>query len=355
MKTSRILTLFLLVIASFTLVTAQTRPDFTIENITVKAGEKATGFIEVPKGIDEGTQIPVSVFHGAKDGKVLLITAGIHGAEHSPILALQRLAKTLDPKKLSGTVILVHIANPPSFFGRTIYYGPDGKNLNRSFPGKENGTITERIAFVITEKLIRRADLYIDSHSGDGNESLNSYVAFYENDTVPQELVETGRRMAHASGFDYIKPIRGRSLNFPEAKYTINTGFILGKPSINLESGELGKPQEIDILRNYEGILNIMRELKMLTDKKPKKFKNLIFITQAKTITSEHKGLFYALVERKQKVKKDQLLGYVTDLFGNRLQEVRAPFSGVVVYFTATPPISKGEALVNLAEISRNK
>lgn len=355
MKKFRILTLFLLIVASFALVTAQSRTDFTIENITVKAGEKATGFIEVPKGIDEGTQIPISIFHGAKDGKVLLITAGIHGAEHSPILALQRLAKKIDPQNLNGTVILVHISNPPSFFGRTIYYGPDGKNLNRSFPGKENGTITERIAYVLTEKLIRRTDLYIDAHSGDGNESLNSYVAFYENDNVPRELVETGRRMAHASGFDYIKPIRGRSTNFSEAKYTINTGFILGKPSINLESGELGKPQEIDISRTYKGLLNIMRELKMLTDKKAKKFKNLTFIRKAQTITSEHKGLFYSLVKRKQKVKKNQLLGYITDLFGNRLKEVRAPFAGVVVYFTATPPILKGEALVNLAEIRKEK
>ena len=355
MRTVKSLMLFLLVTTSFTLVSAQSRTDFSLESITVKVGEKATGFIEVPKGIDGGTQIPVSIFHGAKAGKVLLVTAGIHGAEHSPILALQRLAKRVDPKKLSGTLILVHVSNPPSFFGRTIYYGPDGKNLNRVFPGKEKGTITERIAYVLTEKLIRRADLYIDVHSGDGNESLNSYVAFYENDKVSRELVETGRRMAHASGFDYIKPIRGRSTDFSDAKYTINAGFILGKPSIALESGELGKPQEVDISRSYKGLLNIMRELKMLTDKKATKFNNLTFIANAQTITSKHKGLFYSIVERKQKVKKDQLLGYITDLFGNHLQEIRAPFAGVVVYFTATPPISKGEALVNLAQIIKEK
>lgn len=343
--------LFLLIIVISA--TAQSRPDFKLENITAKAGEKATGFIDVPKGVDDGAQIPVSVFHGARPGKILLVTAGIHGSEYAPVVALQRLAANIDPKKLIGTLVLVHVANPPAFFGRTIYYGRDGKNLNRVFPGKADGTITERIAYILTEKLMRRADYYIDVHSGDNNESLRPYVAYYESDTASREQVETGRRMAFASGFDFVKAIRGRTADFEASAYTTNAAFLLGKAAIAFESGELGAPQESDIRRNVDGLMNILRELEMLSDKKALKYKNQTIVASDQTIRSEHDGLFYSLVRRDQKVKKDEPLGYVTDFFGNRLQEVRAPFDGAVMYFTATPPISKGEPLVNLGEYEK--
>lgn len=318
----------------------------------MKAGAKATGFIRVADGIDKGTQIPVSVFHGAKEGKVLLIFAGIHGSEYAPILALQRLAGVINPRELSGTVVLVHVANPPSFLTRTIYYGQDGKNLNRVFPGKADGTITERIAYVLTEKLIRRSDYFIDVYSGDGNESLRPYVVYYESETASREIVETGRRMALASGIDFVKIALGRSTDFTFAAYTTNAALLLGKAAIAIESGELGAPQEIDIARSENGLLNILRELKMIPGRAAAT-KNPVFLVRDQTVRSTETGLFYSLVKRDQKVKENELLGYVTDFFGTKLQDVRAPFAGVVMYFTATPPVSKGEPLVNLGEIKK--
>ncbi len=332
-------------------VAAQTRADFTLETITVKAGEKGTGFIEVPKGVDEGTQIPVSVFHGAKAGKVMLVFAGVHGSEYAPIVALQRLAAQTNAKELAGTLVLVQVANPPSFYGRTIYYGADGKNLNRVFPGKADGTITERIAYVLTEKLIRRCDYFIDVHAGDNNESLRQYVAYYERDNVSPEVIELSRRMALASGIDFVKTIGGgRATDFVASAYTTNTALLLGKPTVAFESGELGVPTEADINRSVRGLQNILRELGMLTGK-PLNFKNRTLVIRDQTIRSAHAGIFYALVKRDQRVKTGDLLGYVTDIFGKRLQEVRAPFAGVVMYFAATPPISKDEPLVNIGEI----
>src|ERR1700722_5699797 len=98
--------------------------------------------------IDLGfTTIPITVIKGSKPGPVLALTAGIHGYEYPPILALQRL----QVKKLAGTLIIVHVANMPSFLGRTVYFSPlDGKNLNRVFPGKKDGTEAEQIAHAIT-------------------------------------------------------------------------------------------------------------------------------------------------------------------------------------------------------------
>jgi len=82
---------------------------------------------------------------------VLVLIAGTHGYEYPGITALQRVRKSLDPKQLGGTIIMVHIANVPSFLGRTIYYNPvDGKNLNRVYPGDAEGTLSQRIAYALT-------------------------------------------------------------------------------------------------------------------------------------------------------------------------------------------------------------
>lgn len=80
----------------------------------VAAGQAASGFLEVPAGVDEGTRIPVTVVRGATPGPVLAVLAGVHGYEYSPVLAVQKLRGQIDPKRLAGTVILVHVANMPS-------------------------------------------------------------------------------------------------------------------------------------------------------------------------------------------------------------------------------------------------
>ncbi|MBI3949226.1 MAG: succinylglutamate desuccinylase/aspartoacylase family protein [Acidobacteria bacterium] len=131
--------------------------------------------MEVPAGADEGTRIPISVFHGLRPGPVLALVAGNHGYEYTPILALQRLRARLDPQALAGTVIMVHVANMPSLLRRTIYYSPiDGKNLNRAYPGRKDGTASDRIAYAITKEVIERCDYLVDLHCGDGSAVLCS-------------------------------------------------------------------------------------------------------------------------------------------------------------------------------------
>src|SRR5438309_3975685 len=99
--------------------------------------------------------IPITTFHGTKPGPVLALVAGNHGYEYPPILALQMLRGRVNPKKLAGAVIMVHVANMPSFLGRTVYFSPvDQKNLNRVYPGKKDGTVSDRIAFAITNEVI---------------------------------------------------------------------------------------------------------------------------------------------------------------------------------------------------------
>jgi predicted deacylase len=96
------------------------RANFTVGTITAAPGTRASGFLEVPKGTDAGTRIPVTVIHGAKPGPVLALVAGTHGYEYSPIVAMQRFPAKVDPHELAGTIIVVHVANLPSFLGRTV-------------------------------------------------------------------------------------------------------------------------------------------------------------------------------------------------------------------------------------------
>jgi len=205
----RILVLILLLPSS---VLAQ-REAFTVGTVVAQAGRVASGTIEVPAGPDEGTQIPISIFHGRNPGPVIAFVAGTHGYEYAPILALQTMRSRIDPQSLAGTVIFVHVANMPSFLKRTVYYSPiDGKNLNRSFPGRKDGTSSERIAHALTTEIIAKSDYVIDIHCGDGNESLRPYS--YWINTGNSRIDEAGRQLALAFGLDHIVVDRGRPTRF---------------------------------------------------------------------------------------------------------------------------------------------
>src|SRR6188474_2156683 len=183
---------------------------FTVGSVSAAPGTSVSGTLDVASlGGDTGTNIPFTIIHGATSGPVLALIAGTHGMEYVPIIALQRMRTTIDPKTLRGTVILVHVANMPSFLGRTIYYSPaDGKNLNRVFPGRASGTLSERIADTITREVITRATHVIDLHCGDGNESLSPYS--YWITTGPAGVADESRALALAFGLDHIVVDRER-------------------------------------------------------------------------------------------------------------------------------------------------
>lgn len=106
------------------LIVAPQPSPLTIGSATARSGQTASGFIDVPAGTDAATRIPITIVRGAQPGPTLALIAGTHGSEVAPIVALQRVRGTLDPATLRGTVLLVHVANMPSFLGRTVYYSP---------------------------------------------------------------------------------------------------------------------------------------------------------------------------------------------------------------------------------------
>jgi predicted deacylase len=314
----------------------------TVGSVVARPGEKVSGYIEVPEGVDPATRIPVTIATGIKAGPVLALIAGIHGSEPSPILALQRVRRELDVSQLAGTVIVVHIANLPSFTQRTIYRGPwDQKNLNRVFPGSPYGTVSERIAFAITTQVIDQCDCLVDMHSGDGNESLRPY-AYWNQLGVDESVDARARDLALAFGLDHIVIDRNRPRDSAATVFCSNTAHVHGKPAVTTEAGGVGVPTEDMVELNVRGAFRVMRHLEMLPGPRGL-VEHPVWIEPSEVLSSPDTGTWHPLVQLEQHVEQGALLGYLTDYFGERIADVRAPIAGIVMYVVVSPAMARGE------------
>lgn len=321
----------------------------------VAAGSKRTFLVPVFTGSDS-TSIPISVFHGSNEGKILTIVAGVHGYEYAPILAAQKLVNSINPLQLKGTIILVHIANLESFVGRTPYVSPiDGINLNRVFPGNQWGTNTHKVAHFISEKIIPRSDYFIDIHSGDSPEDLFPYSAYYEHHMRP-EASNAGKQMAFAMGIkhivvfdtndkDYIKSDR-------KSTYCSAEAFKQGIPSIDVEYGRLGLVEEEAVEGIENGILNILDNLGMqkalIRNTLPKE--NIV-ITNRFYISSDTAGIFYPEKKAGDFVKNGTRIGYITDYFGHKIRGVLSSSDGMILMILHTPPVNVDEDIAVIGRI----
>lgn len=330
------------------------REPFRLMQLEVPAGERISGKLPVNGGVDDvETFIPVTVFHGRDSGPVLSLIAGIHGSEYSPIISMQRLPELLDPQAMAGTLIIVHIANLPAFQGRSVYFGPDDlKNLNRSFPGKADGTVTERIAFTLSEEIMPLSDYLIDIHSGDGNESLRpSYSAYYA-EAGGTEVVGQSRRLAVAFGLETIVQFAGSYSSLDDAIYTSAQSVTRGIPSIDVESGELGVIDDVFIDPITDGAMSVLRELGMVAGE-PIVPANPLFISDRARVYSEYEGIWHKnmLVQTGDYVTEGTELGVITDYFGKELQTVVAPASGILLILFGTPPVNVDDNIAVIGKV----
>ncbi|WNG46983.1 hypothetical protein F0U60_24775 [Archangium minus] len=308
-------------------------------------GQRVHGYLPVPDGPGGPASIPVTVVRGSRPGPVVAVMAGIHGSEYVPILAVQRLAARLNPAELSGTVVLVHIANVPAFLHRTVYYGPtDWKNLNRVFPGSATGTLSERMAHVLTQEIFGRVDASVDVHCGDANEALLPYTAYIAN-ALDLKVSERSRAMALAFGVETVKA-RWADFTGP-TRYTTDTAVSRGIPAIGVELGGEGRTPKADISRVEEGLVRVLRALGLVPGGPPPPVRSR-FVTYSETVSSPVHGLFTLGVRVGQRVAAGAPLGVIRDAFGRTLAVPGAPFAGEVLYAVTTPPISPGEPLVSL-------
>jgi predicted deacylase len=299
--------------------------------------------LDIPAAADAGTQIPITILKGPIEGPVLALIAGNHGYEYPPILALQQLRAEIDTSKLAGKVIMVHVANMPSFLGRTIYFSPvDAKNLNRVYPGRPDGTVSERIAHAITTEVIEKAQYVLDLHCGDGNEWLRPYV--YQAVTGNPDMDAAISRLVLAFGIDHVVVDRNRPTDPAHSMYCSTTAITRGKPAVTIESGSLGLRDDESIQRIVTGVRGVMRSLNMTMDG-PLALTKAVYLEPTEVITSPETGILHPLVRRDEAVPRGAKLAVITDFFGQKIAEVSAPMPGLVLYIVTTPPISKGQPI----------
>ena len=319
---------------------------FAVGTARAERGHSATGFLEVPAGVDAATTIPVVVVHGARPGPVLAIVSGAHGTEYASILAVLKLMGAVDAAQLSGTVILVPLVNRASFDQKVVHVNPvDGKSMNRFYPGRIDGTQTERASYLITKEVVEKSDHLIDLHGGDLDESLRPYS--YWTKTGHEEQDRISREMVLAFGLDHVIVSTDRPADPAASRYLENTATTRGKPSLTAEAGSAGTVEAGDVDVLVGGCLGVMRYLKMLPGEVTPVL-HPVWITSVLTVTSGEAGVFYPLVARGARVAKDAALGYVTDFFGRTVFEARAPAAGEVLYVCSLPSMSKGGTIANI-------
>lgn len=301
--------------------------------------------------------LPMTVIHGRHAGPVLTLTAGIHGDEFPAMSALQQLAQTIRPDTLHGTLILVHLANIEGFHGRRIALSPvDEKNLNRVFPGRADGTLTEQIAYFMTEQIISKTDYLLDIHSGSANQTLLPHV--YSPVMHQAPLDEKTLAFAKSLGVPQIVLYDERphdpahSISYP------NTAQTRGKPGLTLEVGQLGQRSAEDSALILQACLNAMRHLEMLdasavngsamdTATESHKLKP-VFYRKLVAVRSTVTGIFYPLVKVGDAVASGQAVGRVENYFGQPLETLYAPVAGTVLMQKETPPIRQGESTTDI-------
>lgn len=315
---------------------------FNVCKVEVNQNEKIQTYIDI---LDTNTKMPVTIINGKNEGKTVLITAGVHGCEYPCIKTAIELAKEIKPQDVSGQLIIIHPANTQGFFNRRAAIVPeDNKNLNRVFPGDKNGTISEKIAYVLTNEFQKIADFYFDIHGGDIHEDLHPYV--YYPGIGDEEVIRKSREIAECINVSYM-------VKSSATTGAYNSAAINGTPSILIERGGCGVCKDEDVKKYKEDMYNALAVLGVLDNKNCiSKNEDIIEIENVKYIDSTQDGCLEMFVKPGDKIKKGEKLCIVTDLFGNIINTYYAEFDCVILYNTVSFAIKKDESIIAYGEIN---
>lgn len=291
--------------------------------------------------------MPLTILNGLKDGPRLAVAAGIHGCEYTGIEASIRLSRDLDPRKIRGSLVIVHVVNVPAFQTKTQYVCPlDGLNLSRIRPGKADGSISHRMLHELFQEIIFKSDAYLELHGGDLHEALTVPFIIYPK-TTNEKTNQTVLGMVEAHGIEYIWGV--------EEEGFVPGGASSGNPPIPymvVECGQEGRIEEEYVSIHYQGVLNVMRWFGMLDGEGSKKRgKEVIRIKRGGKIESEVGGIFYSYVKPSDRVLEGDLLGEIKNIRGDVLQRIVAPTHCMILMYVSNPIIAPGDVVLGYAEV----
>jgi predicted deacylase len=308
-----------------------------IAGVSIKPGSRQSIDIPLPSFYTHSSvNMPVHVVHGRKPGPVLLVTAAIHGDELTGVEVIRRLLMHKSIDRIRGTLIAIPVVNVYGFVSKSRYL-PDRRDLNRSFPGSEKGSMASRLANVVMSQIVTHCTHIVDLHS-----------AAVDRQNLPQIRAKISgepeiEALARAFGVPVILDSNLLEGSFRSAAYS------LGIPILVYEAGEALRFDEVSIRAGVRGVLNVMSSLGMRINRKEPRFSATMIANTSRWIRAPQSGILRALVAIGGKVAKGDTLAFVNDPLGENAGVVLSPVDGIIIGKTNLPLVFEGEAIFNIA------
>ncbi|MCM8557629.1 succinylglutamate desuccinylase/aspartoacylase family protein [Sphingomicrobium sediminis] len=312
---------------------------FEFDEQKVKPGHRASFDLPISRDATGSlVHMPVRIVHGAEEGPVLLISAAVHGDEISGIEVVRRILAKVKARKLRGTLICVPIVNPYGFVAWSRYL-PDRRDLNRSFPGREDGSLASRIAYMFRTRLMRRADFAIDLHSA----AIHRY-------NLPQVRVSPDCTRASELARAFSPPIIMHS----KLREGSMRGVAMdeGLEMILYEAGEALRFDDFSTRVGVNGIMRVMQEMDMI-DLKPTKRKIIepLESTRSLWLRSPRGGIAAIRTPSGRKVHLGQQVAVVRDPTSTEESIIKSPIEGIVIGHSRMGVVNRGDALLHIAQL----
>jgi len=311
----------------------------TIGDVTINPGERLYVDLPLPPLYTHtSVAMPVHVINGRQAGPVMFVTAAIHGDEINGIEIIRRLLATKALQRLSGTLIAVPVVNVYGFVSQSRYL-PDRRDLNRSFPGSERGSMAARLADTLVSEIIGKCTHGIDLHTAaEGRANLPQI-------RVDLDLHPALLDIAEAFSPPIILDSPTRTGTLREAAGDL--------PVLLYEAGEALRFDDLAIRAGLQGILRVMRHLGMLPPSKVKDRKSKSWVANNSVwMRAPQSGILRSRIRLGGVVNSGDVIGYISDPFGEAEQAVISEVSGVLIGITKLPLVHEGEALYHVATTS---
>ena len=300
------------------------------------SGDIALPVIDLSAGMQADLQ--VRIFHGKRNGPTIFVSAAIHGDEIIGTEIIRRVMKKLNPARMAGTVIFVPVVNMFGFINHSRYL-PDRRDLNRSFPGTERGSLASQLANIFSTEVIDRCSLGIDIHSA----AQHRY-------NLPQIRIASGNPKLKELALEFGPPVVIEADLRPGSLRALAREA--GVDMLLMEAGEALRFDEFSVLTGVNGILRVLKKLEIIESKRlGKRGTPPAQTTRTVWLRSTRGGICRLISPSGSKVHKGDTVACISDIFGDGEEEILSPVDGIVIGHSNLPVVNQGDALLHIAEV----
>lgn len=291
--------------------------------------------IELPNLYNLPASIPIQVIRGRQSGPTVFVSAAIHGDELNGIEIIRRLKNLSALKKLKGTLILVPVVNVYGLSTLSRYL-PDRRDLNRSFPGSEKGSLAARIAYIFFNEIVKKCDYGIDLHTGAIHRSNLPQIRTNVNN-------EETLRLAKAFEAPVILHSELRDGSLRAYAQDENVSILL------YEAGEALRFDDTSIKIGVKGIVNVLKALKMLPKNTTKRHRQPLIFKKSSWVRASESGMLRTLKALGDTVKKGETIAFVDEPLGEMSYALASTFDGIIIGKSQIPLVQEGDAVFHIA------